>query len=83
MSGLNVRESTRHTAGMLILRVQEWANRTGLSAKTLKRAIGAGHLHARRLGNGPTTPYFVTEADFDRWLESRLVPRKAWQGARV
>ena len=63
---------------MLILRVQDWAKRTGLSPKTLKRAILAGHLHARRLGNGKTTPYYVTDKDLDRWLESRLVPRRAW-----
>ncbi len=56
----------------------QWSKETGLTVSTMRQAIRRGHLHARRLGVSPTSPYYITERDLNDWLESRLVGRPAW-----
>ncbi|MCZ7604849.1 MAG: helix-turn-helix domain-containing protein [Planctomycetota bacterium] len=61
-----------------VKRISEWAAELGLPQKTLRTAVGRGHLKAMRLGMGPRSPYFCTRADIDAWFESRRVKRRAW-----
>lgn len=59
-------------------RISEWAAELGISRKAIQRAIGWGHLPATKLGISDTSPYYLTRADIDAWLESRKVRVRAW-----
>lgn len=61
-----------------VKRISEWAAELGLPQKTLRVAVGRGHLKAMRFGLGPKAPYYCTRADIDEWFESRRVKRRAW-----
>lgn len=63
---------------MELKRITEWATVLGLPQKTLRVAVGRGHLQAARLGLGPKAPYYCTKQDIDAWIESRRVHRRAW-----
>lgn len=51
-----------------LLTVREVAHRLGVSPHTLYRAIAAGHLRGVRLGESPSAPIRVYEADLERFL---------------
>lgn len=61
-----------------VKRITEWATLLGLPQKTLRVAVGRGHLKAMRFGLGPKAPYYCTREQIDEWMASRTVKRRAW-----
>jgi hypothetical protein len=59
-------------------RVTVWAKTLGISRDVILRAIALGHLHGKRLGIGPTSPWYAEQDAIDQWLHSRTVRRRAW-----
>lgn len=59
-------------------RVTVWARELGVSRDCILRAISLGHLKARRLGIGPTSPWYCTQQEIDDWLGNRTASRRAW-----
>ena len=51
-----------------LLTIREVGHRLGVSPHTLYRAIAAGHLRGVRLGESPTAPIRVAEADLAQFL---------------
>lgn len=59
-------------------RVSVWAKELGITRDRILEAINLGHLKAKRLGIGPTSPWYCSEAEINEWLEARTVQRRAW-----
>lgn len=53
-----------------LLRIRDVATLTGLSPRTIRRAVYAGRLGAVRLTPGATSPLFFTEGDVLSYLEA-------------
>lgn len=63
------------TLPMRVQTLQQWSKETSLKVSTLRRAIKRGHLHAKVIGQGRTSPYYITERDLNGWLDARSVRR--------
>ena len=63
------RTSTNNNNGPALIRVAEFAERSGLSKKQVTKMILQKKLRARKLNNKRNSPWLVPAAELDRLVE--------------